>query len=224
MYAYHDIPKQLADMMAGLFDGLSKQLAGSDISFRQMRFDTYKLPFIQLKKILVLLTLTYYRKYGVENWYHDEGYACAQESMFFLLSAAKLIFLLFPGNTFNIEAGKQALRNINSLSLFLNIEVNPRPDENSEGGIIVEIKVKELDQKTAEVNTEWSIVPGRGGYPTLASLQPGGTIVFEHRNLQGASVIRMLQSYLGAQCFQMNDGWVGLEKSPDGSFKKKILD
>ncbi|XP_061337910.1 protein TOC75, chloroplastic isoform X1 [Gastrolobium bilobum] len=92
---------------------------------------------------------------------------------------------LRPGYTFNIEAGKQALRNINSLALFSNIEVNPRPDENNEGGIIVEIKLKELEQKTAEVSTEWSIVPGRGGHPTLASLQPGGTVTFEHRNLQG---------------------------------------
>jgi IAP75 family protein translocase len=86
---------------------------------------------------------------------------------------------------FNIEAGKQALRNINSLALFSNIEVNPRPDENNEGGIIVEIKLKELEQKSAEVSTEWSIVPGRGGRPTLASIQPGGSVSFEHRNLSG---------------------------------------
>ncbi|XLR55786.1 hypothetical protein HN51_010112 [Arachis hypogaea] len=93
---------------------------------------------------------------------------------------------LRPGYVFNIEAAKQALRNINSsLALFSKIEVNPKPDEKSEGGIIVEIKLKELDQKTAEVSTEWSIVPGRGGRPTLASLQPGGTVTFEHRNLQG---------------------------------------
>ncbi|KAA0067763.1 hypothetical protein IC582_027684 [Cucumis melo] len=92
---------------------------------------------------------------------------------------------LRPGYVFNIEAGKQALRNINSLALFSNIEVNPRPDEKNEGGIIVEIKLKELDQKTAEVSSEWSIVPGRGGRPTLASLQPGGTVTFEHRNIKG---------------------------------------
>lgn len=92
---------------------------------------------------------------------------------------------LRQGHVFNIEAGKQALRNINSLSLFSNIEVNPRPDEKNEGGIIVEIKLKELEQKTAEVSSEWSIVPGRGGRPTLASIQPGGTISFEHRNLKG---------------------------------------
>ncbi|KAJ0870834.1 putative bacterial surface antigen (D15), surface antigen D15 [Helianthus annuus] len=92
---------------------------------------------------------------------------------------------LQKGNVFNIEAGKQALRNINSLSLFSNIEVNPRPDEKNEGGIIVEIKLKELEQKSAEVSTEWSIVPGRGGRPTLASIQPGGTVSFEHRNIKG---------------------------------------
>ncbi|KAE8688679.1 Protein TOC75 [Hibiscus syriacus] len=85
---------------------------------------------------------------------------------------------LRQGNVFNIEAGKQALRNINSLDLFSNIEVNPRPDEKNEGGIIVEIKLKELDQKSAEVSTEWSIVPGHGGRPTLATVQPGGTVIF----------------------------------------------
>ncbi|XP_044505110.1 protein TOC75-3, chloroplastic-like [Mangifera indica] len=92
---------------------------------------------------------------------------------------------LRQGHVFNIEAGKQALRNINSLALFSNIEVNPRPDEKNEGGIIVEIKLKELDQKSAEVSAEWSLVPGRGGRPTFASLQPGGTVSFEHRNLKG---------------------------------------
>lgn len=76
---------------------------------------------------------------------------------------------LRQGEVFNLDAGKQALRNINSLSLFSNIEVNPRPDEKNEGGIIVEIKLKELEQKSAEVSTEWSIVPGRGGRPTLVS-------------------------------------------------------
>ncbi|KAK6935809.1 Bacterial surface antigen (D15) [Dillenia turbinata] len=93
--------------------------------------------------------------------------------------------LLRQGHVFNIEAGKQALRNINSLALFSNIEVNPRPDEKNEGGIIVEIKLKELEQKSAEVSTEWSIVPGRNGRPTLASIQPGGTVSFEHRNIKG---------------------------------------
>lgn len=81
-----------------------------------------------------------------------------------------LCLQLRQGNVFNIEAGKQALRNINSLALFSNIEVNPRPDEKNEGGIIVEIKLKELDQKSAEVSAEWSLVPGRGGRPTFVSI------------------------------------------------------
>lgn len=93
---------------------------------------------------------------------------------------------LKPGNVFNVEAGKQALRSINSLALFSNIEVNPRPDEKKEGGIVVEIKLKEVEQKSAEVSTEWSIVPASGhNHPTLASIQPGGAVSFEHRNIKG---------------------------------------
>ncbi|KAH7424821.1 hypothetical protein KP509_11G026700 [Ceratopteris richardii] len=92
---------------------------------------------------------------------------------------------LKTGHIFNIEAGKKALRDINSLGLFSNIEVNPRPDEEKEGGIVVEIKLKELDQQTAEVSTEWSISPGGSGWPTLSSIQPGGSVTFEHRNLFG---------------------------------------
>ncbi|KAK3003073.1 hypothetical protein RJ639_014168 [Escallonia herrerae] len=158
----------------------------------------------------------------VQQWYHDNGYACAQVVNFGNLNTKEVVCevvegditqlvvqfqdklgnvcegntqfgvvrrelpkKLRQGQVFNIEAGKQALRNINSLALFSNIEVNPRPDEKNEGGIIVEIKLKELEQKSAEVSSEWSIVPGRGGRPTLASIQPGGTISFEHRNLKG---------------------------------------
>lgn len=86
---------------------------------------------------------------------------------------------LRQGQVFNIEAGKQALRNINSLALFSNIEVNPRPDEKNEGGIIVEVKLKELEQKSAEVSTEWSIVPGRGGRPTLVSITINASTYFD---------------------------------------------
>ncbi|KAL6656827.1 hypothetical protein ACP70R_004607 [Stipagrostis hirtigluma subsp. patula] len=92
---------------------------------------------------------------------------------------------LRPGHIYNIGAGKQALKYINSLALFSNIEVTPRPDETKEGGIVVEIKLKEMEPKSAEVTTEWSIVPGREGRPTLASIQPGGTVSFEHRNISG---------------------------------------
>ncbi|CAL5085968.1 unnamed protein product [Urochloa decumbens] len=92
---------------------------------------------------------------------------------------------LRPGYIYNIGAGKQALKRINSLSLFSNIEVNPRPDETKEGGVVVEVKLKEHEHKLAEVTTEWSIVPGHQGRPTLASIQPGGTVSLEHRNISG---------------------------------------
>lgn len=96
---------------------------------------------------------------------------CCQQIIRFLKPlVCSIVVQLRPGHVFNIEAGKQALRNINSLSLFSNIEVNPRPDEKSEGGIIVEIKLKELEQKSAEVSTEWSIAPGSFGRPTLVIL------------------------------------------------------
>lgn len=95
------------------------------------------------------------------------------------------------GNVFNIEAGKQALRNINALGLFSNIEVNPRPDEKNEGGIIVEIKLKELDQKTAEVATEWSIVPGRGGRPTLVYLSDYISAPSTNYQIFGVSVLKV---------------------------------
>ncbi|KAK6136993.1 hypothetical protein DH2020_029268 [Rehmannia glutinosa] len=158
----------------------------------------------------------------VQQWYQENGYACAQVVNFGNLNTKEVVCEVvegditqlliqfqdklgnvcegntqFPvirrelpkqlrqGQVFNIEAGKQALRNINSLALFSNIEVNPRPDEKNEGGIIVEVKLKELEQKSAEVSSEWSIVPGRGGRPTLASIQPGGTVSFEHRNIKG---------------------------------------
>lgn len=85
----------------------------------------------------------------------------------FLICDSANLLQLRPGHIFNIGAGKQALKNINSLALFSNIEVNPRPDETKEGGIVVEIKLKELEPKSAEVSTEWSIVPGREGRPTL---------------------------------------------------------
>ncbi|ONK62217.1 uncharacterized protein A4U43_C07F1580 [Asparagus officinalis] len=97
----------------------------------------------------------------------------------------ELPYLLNKGHVFNIEAAKQGLRNLNSLSLFSNIEVNPRPDEKNEGGIIVDIKLKETKQKSTEVNAEWNIAPGQNGWPALGSIRPGGTVTYEHRNIKG---------------------------------------
>eukprot|EP00245_Coleochaete_scutata_P000221 TRINITY_DN1024_c0_g1_i1.p1 TRINITY_DN1024_c0_g1~~TRINITY_DN1024_c0_g1_i1.p1 ORF type:complete len:858 (-),score=217.69 TRINITY_DN1024_c0_g1_i1:308-2881(-) len=92
---------------------------------------------------------------------------------------------LKKGNPYNYEAGKKALQKINELGLIANIEVTPKPDESVDGGVIVEIKLKELDPTMAEVNTEWSISPGDSGKPSLVTLFPGGSVTFEHRNLWG---------------------------------------
>ncbi|KAK1394219.1 Translocon at the outer envelope membrane of chloroplasts 75-III [Heracleum sosnowskyi] len=92
---------------------------------------------------------------------------------------------LQQGKVFNIKYGRQAMQNIHSLALFSTTEIVPSPDEKNGGGIVVEIKLREMEQKSADVTTEWSIVPGRGGRPTLASIQPGGTVSFEHKNIKG---------------------------------------
>ncbi|KAM3312060.1 hypothetical protein ACQJBY_032201 [Aegilops geniculata] len=113
----------------------------------------------------------------VQRWYHDEGFVCAQVINFGNLDAGEVLCevvegevtgveyqfqdklgnvvegntqlpvidrelpqQLRPGHIFNIGAGKQALKNINALGLFSNIE---------------------------------------------ASIQPGGGVTFEHRNICG---------------------------------------
>ncbi|KAI3842148.1 hypothetical protein MKX03_012756 [Papaver bracteatum] len=81
-----------------------------------------------------------------------------------------LFLHLRQGHVFDIEVGKVSLRNIHSLALFSNIEVNPRLDEKNEWGFIVEIKLNKLEQYNAKVSTDWSIVPKCQGRPTLDDL------------------------------------------------------
>lgn len=69
-----------------------------------------------------------------------------------------------------MKAANQAVRNIFALGLFSGVEVIPSPDEKNVGGVIVEIKLTEAEQKSAEVSTEWSIVPGSTGYPSLVCI------------------------------------------------------
>ena len=67
----------------------------------------------------------------------------------------------------NIKVVHEAVRNIHSLGLFSNIEIMPIPNEKREGGVIVEVKLQETDQKSVEGSADRSIVPDPGGYPSL---------------------------------------------------------
>ncbi|KAK1357230.1 Translocon at the outer envelope membrane ofs protein 75-III [Heracleum sosnowskyi] len=54
---------------------------------------------------------------------------------------------LWQGKVFNAEEAKQAMDNVNSLDLFSEIQVKPIPDDKNEGGVVVEIMLKELEQQ-----------------------------------------------------------------------------
>ena len=47
----------------------------------------------------------------------------------------------------------------------------------------VDIMVKERPMKSADIEAEWQIAPGSNGKPALASIVPGGSLTFEHRNI-----------------------------------------
>ena len=47
----------------------------------------------------------------------------------------------------------------------------------------VDIMVKERPMKSADLEAEWQIAPGNNGKPMLASIVPGGSLTFEHRNI-----------------------------------------
>eukprot|EP00899_Mesostigma_viride_P010666 jgi/Mesvir1/19600/Mv09897-RA.3 len=89
------------------------------------------------------------------------------------------------GELYNIEDGKTALRDIFLLQLFDNVQVVPKPDEKDPQKVAVDIMLRERPMSTAEVEAEWSLAPGAKGRPTLVSIRPGGSVFFEHRNLQG---------------------------------------
>ncbi|KAL2456834.1 Protein TOC75-3 [Forsythia ovata] len=88
------------------------------------------------------------------------------------------------GHVFHIEVFKEVMQNLNSLNLFKKIEINPSIEERN-GAITAEIKLEEAPCQSAEVSTEWNIVPRLNGRPTLASIQPSANISFDVRNLKG---------------------------------------
>ena len=88
------------------------------------------------------------------------------------------------GELYNVEDAKRALREIFQLQLFDNVQVVPKPDEAEPSKVCVDIVLKERPMKAAEAELEWGVAPGEGGRPDLVSLVPGGSVFFEHRNLQ----------------------------------------
>ncbi|KAG7656473.1 hypothetical protein ISN44_As01g034760, partial [Arabidopsis suecica] len=143
-------------------------------------------------------------KERVLKWYPDQGYSFANVVSFGNLNSKELIFEVMEGDitqlviqfqdklgnvveghVLNIKVVHEAVRNIHSLGLFSNIEIMPIPNKKREGGVIVEVKLQEADQKSVEGSADRSIVPDPGGYPSLASSQPSGTISFEHPNIKG---------------------------------------
>ncbi|TVU01275.1 hypothetical protein EJB05_53314, partial [Eragrostis curvula] len=149
----------------------------------------------------------------VEKWYQDEGFAwsataylvpmrlCARcwrgrsprwSTSFWTSSAISsrgintaipVIDRELPQQLVNRGAGKQAFKNFASLGLFSSVQLSARPDATE--GVVLQVKLQEREPKLSEVTARWSIVPGCQGRPTLASIQPGGSVTIEHHNISG---------------------------------------
>lgn len=85
------------------------------------------------------------------------------------------------GDVYNLDDGEKALRAVFALQLFDNVQIFPRPNQQNESQIDVEVLVKERPMQTTEVETEWSIAPSDSGRPGLVSLIPGGSLMYENR-------------------------------------------
>ena len=88
------------------------------------------------------------------------------------------------GELHNVEDAKSALRDIFLLQLFDIVQVVPRPDDNDPSKVQVDI-VPVRDQFEQRKLNWRSIALGDGGRPDFVSVRPGGSVLFEHRNLDG---------------------------------------
>ncbi|CAG9467845.1 unnamed protein product [Pedinophyceae sp. YPF-701] len=89
------------------------------------------------------------------------------------------------GQIYNTDDGRLALRDVFATNLFENVQILPKQSTKSEKQIDVDLMIRERPTKLAEVECEWAIAKNDRGLPTPTSLVPGGSITFEHRNLQG---------------------------------------
>jgi len=89
------------------------------------------------------------------------------------------------GMLYSQDDARRALRDIFATNLFDNVQVAPRQSSRDEKEVEVDVLLRERPAKSAEVEMEWQFQPNERGLPAVVSLVPGGSISFEHRNLQG---------------------------------------
>lgn len=89
------------------------------------------------------------------------------------------------GTLYSMNDGRKTLQNVFALELFDNVQVFPRQNEKDPSRVEVDVMVREKPVQTADLEMEWQVAPGDNNRPSLVSLVPGGTITYEHRNLQG---------------------------------------
>jgi outer membrane protein assembly factor BamA len=94
---------------------------------------------------------------------------------------------LKEGELFSVDNTRKALRDVFATQLFENVQVLQKPldDPAFQHYIDVEVLVKERAAKSAEIEMEWQVQPGNKGHPAITTLAPGGSLLFQHRNLGG---------------------------------------
>jgi outer membrane protein assembly factor BamA len=93
--------------------------------------------------------------------------------------------IIKEGDVLNNNDISKAVNNVFGTHLFERVSVSFRPCDERSQLFDVEVLVRERAAETAEVEAEWKLDRGTKGYPVLARLVPGGSLMFDHRNLGG---------------------------------------
>jgi hypothetical protein len=91
------------------------------------------------------------------------------------------------GMQYNVDAGKAALDSLEQLGLFDKIRLLPSfdPEYADRGGILLHILVREHPCQSVSLKGEWSFLAKESGWPDLRTLQPGGSVCVQQRNIAG---------------------------------------
>lgn len=91
------------------------------------------------------------------------------------------------GMQYNVDAGKAALHSLEQLGLFDKIRLLPSfdPEYADRGGILLHILVREHPCQSVSLKGEWSFLVKESGWPDLRTLQPGGSVCVQQRNIAG---------------------------------------